>query len=278
MILKPLIVCVTALGLFPLAAHAQSCGSAKEPCEIESGTYHVRLPADGTVPKGIVIHLHGGGGKGAGLLKSGIAAQATQRGYLFLAPNGIHPNARFKHNWAVRARNSSYEKDDIAFLNDVANDAATRFNAPRDKTLLAGFSRGGSMAWDVACFAPDTARAYAPAAGAFWDDLPESCVGPVDLLHTHGWDDRTVPLEGRPLWDGRIAQGDVWESLAIMRRTNGCTNRQPSRSAVEGDRWWRHWEDCENARIDLLLHPGGHGVPKGWSAAVLDWFDARLAE
>lgn len=268
----------TMLGMLPFAALAQSCGSAKTPCEISSGTYHVRLPADGTAPKGIVMHLHGGGGKGAGLLRSGIAAAATRRGYLFLAPNGVHPGTRFVHNWSVRANNSVFQKDDMAFLDAVADDAATRFNAPRDKMLLAGFSRGGSMVWDVACYSPTTARAYAPVAGAFWDDLPTVCGAPVDLFHTHGWDDRTVPLEGRSFRDGRVVQGDVWASLFVLRATNGCKNRQPSRSDIQDDRWWRHWEDCDSGRVDLMLHPGGHGVPKGWSASVLDWFEARLAE
>ena len=278
MLLKPLLACITALALMPISATAQTCGNAETPCEIALGTYHVRLPADGAEPKGIVMHLHGGGGKGAGLLRSGIAAEATRRGYLFLAPNGVHPGTRFVRNWSVRANNSVFEKDDMVFLDAVADDAASRFNAPRDKMLLAGFSRGGSMVWDVACYSPATARAYAPVAGAFWDDLPEVCAEPVDLFQTHGWNDRTVPLEGRSFRDGAVVQGDVWASLFALRATNGCKNRQPSRSEMDGDRWYRHWEDCDQGRIDLMLHPGGHGVPKGWSPMIMDWFDARLAE
>ena len=29
---------------------------------------------------------------------------------------------------------------------------------------------------------------------------------------------------------------------------------------------------------DLMLHPGGHGVPKGWLTQALDWFEDRLVE
>ena len=121
MIARLLIACIATWSLSPSTAPAQTCGSADAPCEIDSGTYHARLPADGVAAKGIVMHLHGGGG-------------------------------------------------------------------------------------------------------------------------------------------------------------NGCTNRQPSRAVQEGTFWWRHWEDCDAARIDLLIHPGGHGVPKGWSPLVMDWFEARLAE
>lgn len=178
----------------------------------------------------------------------------------------------------MRAKNFEHAKDDIAFLNDVMDDVATRYNVDRHRMLLSGFSRGGSMVWDVACFAHNSARAYAPSAGAFWDDLPEACEGPVDLFHTHGWSDRTVPLEGRPLFNNSVAQGDVWESLRILRAANGCTSRQPSRSIVEGEKWWKHWEDCDAGRIDLMLHPGGHGSPNDWAPMVLDWFEARLLE
>ncbi|MEM9278954.1 MAG: polyhydroxybutyrate depolymerase [Pseudomonadota bacterium] len=254
----------------------EQCGSAENPCTIESGTFHIKLP-DGD-RRGAVFLLHGGGGQGSGLLNSNMARQAVERGFVFVAPNGEHSTARFPRNWAVKADNFGHEKDDIAFLDDVMDHVADKYSVDRRKMLLAGFSRGGSMVWDVACHAPGTARAYAPAAGAFWDTLPEKCEAPVDLFHTHGWDDRTVPLEGRPLWDGKIAQGDVWESLRILRTANGCDGRQPSRSSIEGERWLRHWENCNAGRIDLMLYPGGHGVPSDWAPRILDWFEARIAE
>ncbi|MEM7509258.1 MAG: polyhydroxybutyrate depolymerase, partial [Pseudomonadota bacterium] len=125
---------------------------------------------------------------------------------------------------------------------------------------------------------PDLARAYAPVAGAFWVPQITDCAAPVDLFHTHGWMDRTVPLEGRPIPGGEITQGDVFGALFTLREANGCVNRQPETGSTEGNRWWRNWSDCETGRIDLMLHPGGHGVPKGWADAALDWFEARLAD
>lgn len=271
---------IAAIGLLAcgmsLPAQAQSCGDAQTPCVIDSGTYHIALPKGD--PRGAVLLLHGGGGHGRGLLNTNMARLALARDFIFIAPNGEHPNARFPNNWAVRADNFGHEKDDIAFLGDVMDDVAEKHNVDRSAMLLTGFSRGGSMVWDVACFAPESARAYAPSAGAFWDTLPENCNGPVDLFHTHGWNDRTVPLEGRPLRNGTVIQGDVWASLAIMRATNGCTARQPTRSVIEDDRWLKHWEDCDAGRIDLMLHPGGHGSPGDWAPRVLDWFEARIQE
>ncbi|MEM8841125.1 MAG: polyhydroxybutyrate depolymerase, partial [Pseudomonadota bacterium] len=194
------------------------------------------------------------------------------------APQGWHPQGRFQRNWSVKADGTSFARDDIAFLKSVLADVEETQGLTPAPLLLSGFSRGGSMAWDIACFEPGLARAYAPVAGAFWDTLPESCAAPVDLFHTHGWTDRVVPLEGRSLRGGTVVQGDVWASLFVLRETNGCTNRQPESGEVAGDHWWRHWSDCRAGRIDLMLHPGAHGVPPGWTDLALDWFEARLGD
>lgn len=263
---------IVALFWWGGAVQAQTCGGADTPCQVASGTYHARFPQTETI-KGIVMHLHGGGGRGRGLLNSDMARGAVARGYLFIAPDGYHPGARFERNWSVRARNSRFERDDKVFLSEVLADARERFDVSATPVLLSGFSRGGSMVWDIACSIPDFATAYAPLAGAFWDDLPTGCSAPVRLFHTHGWNDRTVPLEGRSFGGGAVVQGDVWASLKILRETNGCDARQPESSSFDGDLWLRHWTDCKAAEIRLMLHKGGHGAPRGWAARVLDWFE-----
>ena len=269
-----LLAVLFALTLTANTASAQSCGDADTPCVVDSGTYHAIAPI--SEAKGVVFFLHGGGGRGKTLLNSGMARAAISRGYVYVAPDGYHPNSRFTRNWSVKANNSEFERDDIAFLADVLVDVRERFNVTAEPTLLTGFSRGGSMVWDVACQTPGFATAYAPIAGAFWDDLPTTCVAPVKLFHTHGWTDRTVPLEGRTFGGfgrGAVTQGDVWASLKVLRETNGCDKRQPEKNSFDEDMWFRHWTDCSGAAVELMLHQGGHGVPKGWSRRALDWFE-----
>ncbi|MEM1385112.1 MAG: polyhydroxybutyrate depolymerase [Pseudomonadota bacterium] len=256
-------------------AMASDCGAADTPCSVPLGSYHIAIPKDGGRGAPIHLHLHGAGADGKAVINGGMTADTLGRGYAMIAPTGYQEIARWKKNWAV-FDGRTYPRDDIAFLTQVIEDAVARHGLDRDRLLLSGFSRGGSFVWDVACRAPGMARAYAPVAGAFWDPLPEDCAEPVDLFHTHGWTDRVVPLEGRSFREGAVVQGDAFASLFILRATNGCAARQPESAPIKGDRWWRHWSDCRAGRIDLMLHPGGHGVPKGWTDLALDWFEERL--
>ncbi|KIC51756.1 hypothetical protein [Tateyamaria sp. ANG-S1] len=257
-----------------LSLPALACGGPEDACAVPGGSYHMALP-ESAVPKGIVMHLHGGGARGQGLLTSGLAREALARGYVFVAPNGEQPTRRFKRDWSVRGKGLEYDRQDFGFLPDVMADVRARTGVEGGSVLLAGFSRGGSFVWDMACQMPGFADAYAPLAGAFWDDLPVGCDAPVRLFHTHGWNDRVVPLEGRSFGGGAVVQGDVWASLKILRETNGCDARQPERNSFEGDLWFRHWTDCAAGDIRLMLHPGGHGAPQGWAVRVMDWFEGK---
>ncbi|MSP04982.1 MAG: hypothetical protein EXR05_07040 [Acetobacteraceae bacterium] len=65
------------------------------------------------------------------------------------------------------------------------------------------------LTWYLACRTSDTFAVYAPVAGAFSNPVPGGGAAPVKLLHTHGWRDETVLLEGHRIRD--IAeQGDIF--------------------------------------------------------------------
>jgi polyhydroxybutyrate depolymerase len=149
-----------------------------------------------------------------------------------------------------------------------------------DKILLSGFSIGGSMTSYLACAAPDSFPAYAPIGGSFWRPHPTGCEGDVRLLHTHGWSDGTVPLEGRLLRGtdindvGALAQGDVFHAMEIWRAANDCVHLKADRFDTSGPFWRRAWDRClPGSALELALFPGGHVIPKGWAKMALDWFE-----
>ncbi len=269
------VVVITSAGL----ADEPPCGAPSGLCRTESGEYRLALPERAADPVPALVFLHGWGASSAGVMRNGaMRATLSERGYALIAPEGVPRATHENSDWGVRD-GGSHPRDDIAFLAEVLEDAARR-GVDRGRVLVAGFSRGGSMVWDVACHAPETAAAYAPVAGAFWEPLPERCAGPVDLFHTHGWTDRVVPLEGRSVAGGRLTQGDVFAGLRTLRETLRCDPHRPDTTSVDPDRprWLREWGHCADGRLALLLHPGGHGVPRDWLERALDWFEGRPAE
>lgn len=265
-------LCATLIGT---AAQA-GCGPDPEPCEVPLGTYHIALPdaAGGDIPA--LMFLHGAGGSGNGSTRSGsMADNANARGYAVIGPNGLErENGRSGTSWSFHP-DRPQQRDEMAFFLQIADDAAARFGIDRGNIILGGFSIGGSTASYIACQDPTAFAAYAPVGGSFWRPHPTDCAGPVRLLHTHGWKDKTVPLEGRPLGGGSILQGDVWHAMGLWRTENGCDGLRADSFDTSGDFWVRTWEECDaGTALEFVLHPGGHGIPQGWSTYMFDWFEA----
>ena len=267
---------ITVMLLTAGRALALDCGGESMPCKITTGEYHMAVPA-GWKGGPAVVHLHGYGGSGAKVIRNkGFVDAFTARGYAVIAPTALPWLANKPADWAVRDGWLTYPRSDVRFLRDVLADAAVRADVELDRVLLSGFSRGGSMVWEVACLAPDLARAYAPAAGGFWLPMTEDCVGPVHMLHTHGFADKFVPLEGRTWhnaeFDVTVSQADVWEGLQLWRRENGCQSNA-AEHAVADALWRKRWS-CKHGSLELVLHKGGHGLPEGWAEMALDWFES----
>lgn len=256
---------------------AAACGTGGEPCRIAGGEYLVALP-EGPA-RGAVIFLHGWGGRAeAEMGNAGLRDSVRARGYAYIAPQGLPFSPDLpKADWNAEA--DPARRDDVAFLAAVADDAAARHGLPRARMLLAGFSSGGMMVWRAACAAPAAFAGFAPVAGTFWRPLPERCAGPVRLFHTHGFADPVVPLEGRPIPQAGIEQGDVFLALDLARTASACAKDSPDAHAVVGELLVRSWTACApGAALAFALHPGGHWVPPGWTGLVLDWLEGLAAK
>ena len=222
-----------------------------------------------------MVFLHGAGGSGAaGVGDHALADPITARGYVLLAPAGLKRPGRDGEYWSFGGR--APVRDERAFLAQVLADATPRFHLDRSRVFLTGFSMGGGIVWQLACRAPDEFAAFGAIAGGFWRDPPTDCTGPVRLLHTHGWRDDAVPLEG---WAraADLVQGGIFEGLQVWRRVNRCNDAHADSFAIDGRFWQRSWTGCApGSALTFVLHPGGHEVPDGWADLALDWFEARL--
>jgi polyhydroxybutyrate depolymerase len=253
------------------------CGDTAPGCRVELGSYHVEAPPwrEGDPARPVLVHLHGSSGSGTGVLEQrSLVAPALARGYAVVAPEGMPRPGRVGGHWAYGGRRSP-ARDELAFLREVLDDAAPRFHLDRGRVLLSGFSAGAALVWKVACEAPGEFAAFAPVAGGFGRTVPATCKGPVRLLDTHGWRDDAVPVEG---WPGRtgLEPGDVFVGMDFWRRVNRCVDEHADRFATDERFWMRAWRvGCApETALELVLHPGGHEVPEGWTTLALDWFES----
>lgn len=293
--LRTVLTLCTGAMMTSTAAHA--C-SQDTPCELGDRAYYIALPDAqddtqastshaGTLDAGqpAVVYVHGFGGSGAGALRNSEMVDGfLDRGFAVIAAQGLprigsDGQPRGGNSWGFHPQ-SGRQEDEIAFLQSVRDDAVQKFGLDADNIILAGFSIGGSMTAYTACLAPDSFAAYAPLGGNFWRPHPTDCEAPVRMLHTHGWTDGTVPLEGRvlnrvPITDPSArAQGDIFHAMQIWRDTNECYHLKADRFVTSGDFLRRAWDRCaEGSALELAIFPRGHIVPEGWSDLVVDWYE-----
>lgn len=249
------------------------CGPS-EPCELETGSYHLMAPEtwDGETPLPLLVYFHGHRSSGATIFRSGGLKQIMNAGFLIVAPNGaMRPDSEVRA-WPARPTGQDV-RDDVAFTLAVLDDVAERFPIDITRVFAAGFSAGGSMAWMIACYAPERFSGFASIAGALRRPVPAGTCpgGPMNFLHIHGFADKQVPLEGRGIRDWH--QGDVFASLGLARDTNQCRS-QPDEIEI-GDKFrCRIWNSCTHGALKMCLHDGGHGIPRGWVDLALPWMQA----
>lgn len=252
---------------------AQDCGP-ESPCEIDGGSYYLRLP-EGEGPHRVLIWYHGHRGSGASIHRSGgLERDFLANGYALLAPNG------FQRDDGVRsypARDGA-PRDDVAFTFEVLRHASQRAALDLDAVYASGFSAGGSMAWLLACEAGDRLAGMVSVAGALRQPNATDCraLAGLPLMQVHGFADAQVPFEGRAIRDWH--QGSVWRTLERARAANQCRSN-PDAIEIADTLRTRLWsESCALAPVRLDVHDGGHGLPPGWTArarAFLERADAN---
>lgn len=250
-------------------AAAQDCGP-QTPCEIDGGSYHLRLP-DGAGPHPVLIWYHGHRGNGASIHRGGgLERDFLEQGYALLAPNGFRRGDGAR-SYPARA---GAPRDDVAFTLAALEAAGARAELDRARVYAGGFSAGGSMAWLLACEVGDRLAGMVSVAGALRRPNPTECAGLAGLpvLQIHGFADGQVPFEGRRIRDWH--QGSVWETLDRARNANGCRSNPDEIEAGPVFRS-RIWDaSCSGATVQLEVHDGGHGLPRGWTERAQAFFAA----
>ncbi|MCR9176061.1 MAG: polyhydroxybutyrate depolymerase [Alphaproteobacteria bacterium] len=259
--MRKLLLLLTLLLALPAKA------DPSKPIQVSSGAYHAVTPPgwDGTSPLPVVVFFHGYGQTGQVVATNDrLTGPFGANGVLLIAPTGLQKS--WGHVGSPRRL-----RDENAFVDEILADVKGRYPIDENRIWASGFSQGGSMAWDVACYRADRFDAVFPVAGAFWRPHPSTCTsGPVNLFHTHGTGDTVVPMTGRPIRE-IFHQGDVIAGMALWRQVDGCLV-EPDRVETLDDLRCETWTRCSSGKeLKLCLHPGGHMIPKGLIDMAVTW-------
>ncbi len=208
------LILAAALSFF--TAPALACGPDTDCTVLGDRTYRYYMPEGVEGPVGAFFHAHGYRGSANGAMRNAsLRAMADRLGMAFIAINADADDWNLAH----RPRNPGQtEAAEYDYVNAVIEDVAGRIDLDRERLISTGFSAGGMMTWTLACgMGGDTFLGFVPYAGTFWAPVPESCPAPpAHIIHIHGTEDRTVPLDGRPI--GQTHQGDVMAAIDMYGR------------------------------------------------------------
>lgn len=255
--------------LLLLAPPALACGPDSN-CPVGDRYYRIAMPDgwDGTSAVPALIWSHGYRGSAAGVMRNGsIRKMLSEAGFALIAAQGVNGS------WDLPYGPRTFDSDgaaEFSYFDAVIDDATKNHAIDPDRIIASGFSAGGMMVWNLACSHPDNFAGFIPISGTFWLKPPPRCEGPVNsIVHIHGTQDTTVPLDGRRIRETK--QGQVSTALITYERFGNFGSAQAyERGAL----------DCEtrgNAEGDILdfcLFDGGHSFRTEYLKHGID----RLAE
>jgi polyhydroxybutyrate depolymerase len=228
-------------------------------------------PAGAPLPAPLVIALQGLGQSTEqlrGALK--LDAVADRERFAVLYPDAI------EHRWSYgrpifnqpMPTVGGATVDDIGFVRVLIDDLVSRKIADPARVYATGMSRGGLMAFTLACALAEKIAATAPLLTGMTDVQREDCrpARPVPVMVLAGTSDWTQSYDGWLAELGRLLS--VPETMEFWRSLHGCTQQDRKILPHRDNRDRTHvvlveWNNCQSgARLRLYrINGGGHQIP-----------------
>lgn len=228
--------------------------------------FYYYVPYGGDINRPLVIGFHGGGGKANEFGdRMGLKEMADTLGYVIALPQGVGRSSS-GGSWNANSitgldYSEKQNTDDIAFAKAVMEEMRTIAVYDPTRVYALGMSKGGMMAYHLACQIQDSIKAIAVVAGTFASvDCPG---GDASLLVIHGTDDQNVPFEGGA---GELSrQGADWppvpRGIDLYTEKNVCSEN-PSSKQISSDTSCDVYACAGEDAVEVcLVEEGGHAWP-----------------
>jgi polyhydroxybutyrate depolymerase len=236
-------------------------------------TLNVHVPSsyDPTQAMPLVLDFHGYSSNASQEdLLSQMSAKADATGFIAIHPEGTN------NSWNAGAccgQAAQDGVDDIGFVKDILDTAATRLCVDAHRVFATGMSNGGFMSNRIGCELADRVAAIAPVAGV--TGVPTCTPSrPIPVIHFHGTADTLVP------YDGNMAMGfiAVPDDFAAWGMRDGCTDT-PSTTFSMGDASCSSYLQCAGgAQVTLCtVQNGGHTWPGGTPVPSLGYTTTNIS-
>jgi polyhydroxybutyrate depolymerase len=264
-----------------------SNGSYRSASVIHDGlerTFILYVPSsyDGSVPRPLVIALHGRGVDGEGMIvvtRKGFDRLAERDGFLVAYPDGIElawNDGRRDQEADDRAHRDNI--DDVGFIAALIEMAVIDYNADPRRIYVTGISNGAILSYRLACELSHKIAAIAPVDGNIPLLFIADCspARHIPVLAINNVDDPVVPFEGGEIHGhfgkemlGRVLSVD--QSIEYWVKKNGCSpvpviTEEPDRDPGDGTRVTRKEYVNEDDGTEVILYVvdgGGHTWPGG---------------
>lgn len=221
---------------------------------------NIKLPS-------LVIVMHGGWGNAESIMReTGMNAEADERGFIAVYPNGT--GRPFSRRYAWNSWNCCWlakrnNVDDVGFIHKLIDKMISVYHVNPKRVYVTGMSNGGMMAYKLVCELSYKIGGAAPVAGA----LNGVCrpKRPIPMVIFHGIDDEHLPYHGGTGKKSIIKRIDnsVANAVDFWVRNNRCKFTPAKKQ--KGNVIQHTYTSCKNnATVRLYsIKQHGHAWPGG---------------
>jgi polyhydroxybutyrate depolymerase len=226
---------------------------------------HVPATYSATRPAPVVLLLHGGGGRAAGIERStgGFSALADRHGFI-----AVYPESRRGH-WDDGRETVTDHTDDVAYIGALLDALATEYAVDARRIYAAGISNGGMMSMRLACELSGRFAAIATVGANMPAALAASCqpARAVPVVMFSGTADSLMPYAGGRVFGpvGGVVLSAP-ESATFWASRHGTASAPQPRAMPDTDPGDGTTTDLLEFADDVTLYrinDGGHTWPGG---------------